>query len=358
MGRQGRPGGDGGEPNGCTVDLMPTQSAIFVDAGFLLAVGGTHVAGTSLRSAFRVNYEKLIQGILKRTAEHSGLDVLRVYWYDASKDALFTDQHKSIGLLPDVKVRLGRISFNGEQKGVDLKLGLDLVGVARNRAASTAFLVSGDDDLAEAVEEAQDLGMKVVLVGLDNPDHRLGVQSVAEHLALRVDSIIALPASLIEECFTKYVAEEPRPIPALTVQPPVRPAKAPKIPTSGPRPSDIAARPVPPRERIILPPIPRPRTEAHLVYSSGGSGPDLLPADDNPLDVACDVGESVATSWYGTVTQGELNDLLADRPILPTDIDRVLLKDCAQRIGEYKTDLQGVRRALREAFWTKLDQLI
>lgn len=336
---------------------MPNQSAIFVDAGFLLAVGGTHVAGTSLRSAFRVNYEKLIQGILRRTAEHSGLEVLRVYWYDASKDALFTDQHKSIGLLPDVKVRLGRISFNGEQKGVDLKLGLDLVGVARNRAASVAFLVSGDDDLAEAVEEAQDLGMKVVLVGVDNPDHRLGVQSVAEHLALRVDSIIALPTALVEECFTKYVAEEPRPTPALAVRPPA-PATQ-KSPALGPRPSDLAARPGPPRERIVLSSMARPhRTEAHLVYSSGGAGPAVPPPDDTPLDIAQDVGESVAASWYGTVTQGELNELLADRPILPADVDRVLLKDCAQRIGEYKTDLQGVRRALREAFWTKLDQLI
>ncbi|PTT58902.1 NYN domain-containing protein, partial [Arthrobacter sp. HMWF013] len=212
---------------------MVTQSAIFVDAGFLLAVGGTQVAGTSLRSAFSVNYKQLIEGILKRTAEHSGLDVLRVYWYDASKDALFTDEHKSIGLLPDVKVRLGRISFNGEQKGVDLKLGLDLVGVARNRAASVAFLVSGDDDLAEAVEEAQDLGMKVVLVGVDNPNHRLGVTSVAEHLALRVDSIIALPQELIEACFTKNVADTPRPTPVLTVQP----APLPQPSAPGPRPS-------------------------------------------------------------------------------------------------------------------------
>lgn len=72
--------------------------------------------------------------------------------------------------------------------------------------------------------------------------------------------------------------------------------------------------------------------------------------EDSPLDVAYDVGESVAASWYGTATQNELNELLADGPILPTDVDRVLLKDCAQRIGEYKTDLQGVRRALREAF--------
>ncbi|WP_309233454.1 NYN domain protein [Pseudarthrobacter sp. AB1] len=236
---------------------------------------------------------------------------------------------------------------------MDLKLGLDLVGVARNRAASVAFLMSGDDDLAEAVEEAQDLGMKVVLVGLDNPNHRLGVTSVAEHLALRVDSIITLPTALIEECFSKVIADAPRPVPPVTAAP----QTIPRLPAPGPRPSDLAARPGPARPHAQ--PLPRMhRSEAHVVYSSGGSGPSTVTPEDSPLDVAYDVGESVATSWYGTVTQRELNELLADRPVLPVEVDRVLLKDCAQRIGEYKTDIQGVRRALREAFWTKLDQLI
>ncbi|GAP61262.1 uncharacterized protein y4oD [Arthrobacter sp. Hiyo1] len=334
---------------------MVSQRAIFVDAGFLLAVGGTQIAGTSLRSAFRVNFEKLIQGIMKCTEEHSGLDVLRTYWYDASKDALFTDQHKQIGLLPGVKVRLGRISFNGEQKGVDLKLGLDLVGVARNRAASVAYLVSGDDDLAEAVEEAQDLGMKVVLVGVADSAHRLGVMSVAEHLALRVDSIITLPAELIDECFTRIVQDAPRPalaFPAHTGHPLPRPV---------PKPTASAAKPGPPT-RPLHHALQRPhpagvQAGAHLVYSSGGTDSTVVP-EDSPMDVAQEVGESVAASWYGSVTQGELNELLADRPILPVEIDRVLLKDCAQRIGEYKTDLQAVRKALRLAFWEKLDALI
>ncbi|WP_345449725.1 NYN domain-containing protein [Arthrobacter gyeryongensis] len=331
---------------------MVSQRAIFVDAGFLLAVGGTQIAGTSLRSAFRVDFEKLIQGIMKCTEVHSGLDVLRTYWYDASKDALFTDQHKQIGLLPGVKVRLGRISFNGEQKGVDLKLGLDLVGVARNRAASVAYLVSGDDDLAEAVEEAQDLGMKVVLVGVADAAHRLGVMSVAEHLALRVDSIITLPAELIEECFTRIVQDAPRPAPAV-------PAFAGHpLPRPVPKP---AAKPGPPT-RPLHHPLQRPhpagvQAGAHLVYSSGGTDSTFVP-EDSPMDVAQEVGESVAASWYGSVSQGELNELLADRPILPVEIDRVLLKDCAQRIGEYKTDLQAVRKALRTAFWEKLDALM
>lgn len=100
-------------------------------------------------------------------------------------------------MISGVKVRLGRMSVDGTQKGVDLELGLDLVGVARNRAARTVFLLSGDDDLAEAVEAAQDFGIKVVLVGFEDPNHKLGVTSVAKHLTRRLDSVITLPAELV-----------------------------------------------------------------------------------------------------------------------------------------------------------------
>lgn len=329
---------------------MRSQSAVFIDAGSLLAVGGTKVAGTSLRSAFTVDYKKLVQGITILAAEHSGLPLLRVYWYDAAKDALFTEQHKKIGMLPDVKVRLGRLSFGGGQKGVDLKLGLDLVGIARQRAAEVAYLFSGDDDLAEAVEEAQDLGMKVVLIGVEDRNHRVGIASVAEHLALRVDSMITLPNELITECFVKSVATTPRPAP--TGVPPVTGS----IPLPHP-PAKPATRPTPAPPTSSLPAIRPARPDSDLIYSSGGpnQGPQR---DGTPFDVASDVGESVAASWYGSTTEHELQELLAERPILPGEIDRVLLQDCAQRIGESRTESQGVRRALREAFWNKLDTLI
>lgn len=334
---------------------MREQSAVFVDAGFLMAVGGQHVAGTSLRSAFSVDYRALIEGIMACAKDYCGLDVLRVHWYDASRDALFTDEHKKIGLLPDVKVRLGRISYSGEQKGVDLKLGLDLVGIARNRAASVAFLVSGDDDLAEAVEAAQDLGMKVVLIGVEKPTHRLGVTAVAEHLALRVDSIITLPEELIEKCFTRSVTREPAPFPApaspMTAFPASPGAEVRPRPKPGPPASPLpSARPVPPR-----------RPESQLVYSSGAAGSGYGAGgamhEQALLETAEEVGESVAANWYGSTTQRELTEVLADRPLLPPEIDRVLLRDCAQRIGEAGTDLQAVRRTLRQAFWEKLDQL-
>ena len=79
------------------------------------------------------------------------------------------------------------------------------MGVARNRSASIAYLVSGDDDLAEAVEEAQDLGMKVVLLGVAKSDSRLGVASVAEHLALTADYIETISDQLLDSAFTKVL---------------------------------------------------------------------------------------------------------------------------------------------------------
>lgn len=343
------------------------QSAVFVDASFLLAIGGHRAAGTTLRSAINVNYEALVKGILETAKQHCGLENLRIYWYDASKDAIFTDQHKRIGLIPGVKVRLGRISFNGEQKGVDLKLALDLVGIARNRAASVAFLVSGDDDLAEAVEEAQDLGMKVVLIGVQKTEHRLGVASVAEHLALRVDSIITLPEELIASSFVKAVTwdvehaahaatiagagtqAKPEPADFESALPGPKPGM-PAVPT----PSMMSMKPKP---QMAMVPAP---ADSQLVYSSTQHGSGFAaeaPQDLAAVDAATEVGISVAKNWHASTTQIELKNLFADRPLLPAEIDRVLLKDCAQHIGEWKTDIQDVRRALRVGFWNQLDQL-
>jgi hypothetical protein len=262
-------------------------------------------------------------------------------------------------MISGVKVRLGRMSVDGTQKGVDLKLGLDLVGVARNRAASTVFLLSGDDDLAEAVEAAQDFGIKVDLVGFEDPSHKLGVASVAEHLALRVDSIITLPAELVQACFTKQ--EKAEPLPPVTAQVPVVPAPSTAAAAGAmaaenggsERPKLAAVH----RQAPLTASYQAPRSEAsELVYSSGAGGLGSV-HEESAMGAACDVGYAVAESWYNNTTQGALREVIADRPILPQEIDRVLLKDCASKIGEQKTDYQGIRKELHRAFWERLDQL-
>ena len=333
---------------------MMNQTAIFIDAGFLLSLGGHRAAGTTLRSAFTIHYESLVRGIVQTVKKNTGLNNLRVYWYDASKDGLFTEQHKRIGFIPGVKVRLGRISYNGEQKGVDLRLALDLVGVARHGSASVAYLVSGDDDLAEAVEEAQDLGMKVILLGVRRDESRLGVASVAEHLALTADAIETIPDQLLDSSFTKVVewdnehavqAASIAAAPEEHIAQPVKPA----TPTPAVMAQKIKAVT---REAVT-------EADAEVVYSSaiehsGFQGKAAY--EQRELTVAEEIGAKVARSWLASTTQLELVELMADRPQLPPEIDRTLLKDCAQVVGEWKTDQQQIRRVLRTAFWECLDK--
>jgi hypothetical protein len=231
-------------------------------------------------------------------------------------------------MISGVKVRLGRMSVEGTQKGVDLKLGLDLVGVARNRAATTVFLLSGDDDLAEAVEAAQDFGVKVVLVGLEDPRNKLGVSSVAEHLALRVDSIITLPAESVQACFTKRAKAAPlapvtSPVPVTKLAPPaagVAAVAGAAAAASVAAANGGVARPKPTETRRFVPHVPsyrapRPET-ADLVYSSSTGGPGAV-HEESAMDTAHEVGYAVAESCYNSTTQNLLRELVADRPILP-----------------------------------------
>jgi uncharacterized LabA/DUF88 family protein len=142
------------------------KSAVLVDAGYLLAQGGLVVCGTKRRADFDCAYEPLIETINQRATEHAGLQALRLYWYDGARDRLPTPDHLRIGNMPYVKVRLGRIGQDGRQKGVDALIYRDLMTLARERAISRAYLVSGDEDLREGVVAAQDLGVQVVLIGL------------------------------------------------------------------------------------------------------------------------------------------------------------------------------------------------
>lgn len=150
----------------CKSEHMRSTCSLYVDAGYLLASAATRVTGTSLRGGIHVEYPPLIRTLIDTAEILSGLPVLRVHWYDSARNGVPDTQQERIGELSKVKLRLGRFGVNGEQKGVDLRMGLDLVAHARNGASDVFFLVSGDDDLAEAVEEAQVHGIQVVLLAV------------------------------------------------------------------------------------------------------------------------------------------------------------------------------------------------
>lgn len=97
-----------------------------------------------------------------------------------------------------MKVRLGNLNANNQQKGVDSLIRTDLESLARHRAISDAALIGGDEDLVSAVEAAQGYGARVHLWGIEAPEGR----NQAEPLLWEVDS----QRTFDLEFFKPYVA--------------------------------------------------------------------------------------------------------------------------------------------------------
>ncbi|MFJ8585010.1 NYN domain-containing protein [Streptomyces sp. NPDC093595] len=167
------------------VAKTPSTHAIFVDAGYVYAAAGLLVAGTEDRRAFDLDAEGLIEAFIdKARTIFADSRLLRVYWYDGARRRIHTPEQQVIAELPDVKVRLGNLNANNQQKGVDSLIRSDLESLARHRAISDAALVGGDEDLVSAVEAAQGYGARVHLWGIEAADGR----NQAEPLLWEVDS--------------------------------------------------------------------------------------------------------------------------------------------------------------------------
>jgi hypothetical protein len=179
--------------------------------------------------------------------------------------------------------------------------------------------------------------MKVVLLALEDKNRYLGIKSVAEHLAYKVDRILVLPQELIHSTFT--------------------PATRAVVPGS-----EAGTESTPPAAGAPLPGPssgPTPVTPATLASKKATFITVKEPDVDLPrlFAVAEEVAERLARNWYQTTPLAEVQSVLEERPILPTEIDSTLLRDCAARIGEADTDLQSVRKHLRKCFWDTIDTL-
>ena len=319
---------------------MRSRCAVYVDAGYLLASAATRVTGTSLRSGVHVLYDHLVDALIEQAEEVSGLPLLRVNWYDSgSRGGLPDPFQEQIGMLPRVKLRLGRLSYSGEQKGVDLRIGLDLVMHARNQAVDMIFLVSGDDDLTEAVEEVQGHGIPVMLLAA--PDKEGRPHAVSRHLLREADGIVTIKPDAIDMYVQARTRPEPEPEPVVPVEEPARPT-----------PALLAGRkPSPPG---VVPPSPEVVRASALVYSSasgqGGPAPEDEPASQGLIDEVC---ASVLTTWLQRARPDEVSQLRDGEPLIPGDIDRALLTDLSARTGHYYIEDHD-RYLLRERFWVTL----
>ncbi|MGW5650869.1 NYN domain-containing protein [Streptomyces humi] len=186
------------------VAKTPSTHAIFVDAGYLYAATGRLVTGTEDRRAFDLDAEGLIEALIDKARQiFADSRLLRVYWYDGARRRIHTAEQQTIAELPDVKVRLGNLNANNQQKGVDSLIRTDLESLARHRAISDAALLGGDEDLVSAVEAAQGYGARVHLWGIEAPEGR----NQAEPLLWEVDS----QRTLDLEFFKPYVSRRAAP---------------------------------------------------------------------------------------------------------------------------------------------------
>ncbi|PPH55763.1 NYN domain-containing protein [Rathayibacter sp. AY1E1] len=318
---------------------MRSRSALYVDAGYLIAAAATRLTGSSIRRGIAVDYTRLLADLITMVEQRSGLPLLRVYWYDAARDGKATPTQEEIALLPRVKVRLGRIGVDGEQKGVDLRIGLDMVGHSRTGAVDTMYLLSGDDDLTEAVDEAQAQGVQVIVLAVPSRT-RLG-HGVSRHLSFAADGLEILDAQLLEASIrTAAPAGVELDVPIETSS------------TRSPSPADIAriAAAVPVPHAMPQPSI----SEATLVYSSSeprSAVDSVTGVSDQAIE---DVAQKTYTVWAAAATPQQLSELRYNRPSVPRDLDRALLLDLSDAIGEY-TLSDPVRFRLRAAFWDAVD---
>lgn len=321
---------------------MRSRCAVYVDAGYLLASAATRATGTSLRSGVHVMYDHLIEAIIGQAEDSSQLPLLRVNWYDSGsrRGGLADPFQESIGLLPRVKLRLGRLSNSGEQKGVDLRIGLDLLMHARNQAVDVIYLVSGDDDLTEAVEEVQGHGIPVILLAV--PDDRGRPHAVSRHLLREADGIELISSEALDMFVVARTTPEPELEPEMVKDEPTRPS-----------PALLAGK------RPLRPVQDLPQEDSSLIYSSATgevSVGDVQVHESVSPTLIDEVCESVMSTWLQRARPDEVGELRRAKPLIPSDVDRALLTDLSARTGNYYIE-EADRHLLRNRFWVVLARL-
>jgi uncharacterized LabA/DUF88 family protein len=145
-----------------------SRVAIFVDAGYLFAQGSAALTGEKrARSETKLNETAVLAELTAvAKAKCDGTRLLRTYWYDAPLGSGMSAQHIALANTDHVKMRLGALNGQGQQKGVDSLIVTDLIELARNKSICDAVLLSGDEDVRIGVQIAQNYGVAVHLIGI------------------------------------------------------------------------------------------------------------------------------------------------------------------------------------------------
>ena len=155
-----------------------------------------------------IDFQKLAQKLVGNRR------LLRVYYYTATVDQfsvpqLFKEQQKFLTKLyhlPYFEVRLGYIKTYGEgkdekdwvEKGVDVKLAVDMLKLASTDAYDTAILVSHDGDFAYVVSAVKEMGKHVENACFMDPRCK---SRCSDNLIKVSDKPISLDGDFLDDCW-------------------------------------------------------------------------------------------------------------------------------------------------------------
>jgi len=168
------------------------KSGIFIDAGYLTKL--LHIKNK------KINLLKLSNELTKDTTR------IRTTYYDAlplpinekGKKLYPKAQrfHNVLRKLDKFEVKLGRTQVIGEeyhQKGVDMRLGVDLVQLSMNKEIDKAILIASDSDFEYAVQKAQEVGVTVTLA-------YFSISKINSRFLNLFNEIILLTDELLNKC--------------------------------------------------------------------------------------------------------------------------------------------------------------
>ena len=183
-------------------------------------------------------------------------------------------------------MRLGHINTAGQRKGVDILMVQNLMVLSQKRSIQHAVVLSGDEDLREGIEYAQERGVRVAVVGIDAS----GDLNQSPELVREADQTLVLPVNII--------SNNPHRTPAAV--PVALSASAPPPMSSSNRPRDTTA-----------------------------------PTADNPFATHA---VAFTHTWLTEAPQRSLTSLVEGRPTITRDIDAQMLRFVAYRRQRRQTD--------------------
>ncbi|MDO8668117.1 MAG: NYN domain-containing protein [bacterium] len=175
------------------------RAIVFIDgSNFYYRLKHIIKRGLNNASLLDFNYQKFCFWLCK------DFEVVEMRYYigvvrrknnDQKSEKLYNDQQRLFRKLQkhNVKIVLGMLIQHPDktyhEKGVDVRLAVEMIKLAREDKYDTAFLISSDTDLVPAVEEILLLGKKVKYIGATD-SQSFGLSKITrDYLILRPEDV-------------------------------------------------------------------------------------------------------------------------------------------------------------------------